>query len=241
MTTARIETVRHGLMADFSETQFPTMVFGVKDWDVAIDLCGTAYGYVEKGFLTAYADGRAIPITPKQAFAIPAQRKLMFRPLASVTAFVAFRMDYIGLPTIVGPVEEPCGRLKYIDGCSDTLLIGPPLKGDPCFNLLHFPVSIDQTKHTHPSIRVGLIHRGEGYCETAEGGEALLPGSVFILAPDAIHAFHTPKSSGMDLTVYHPDSDCGPSHEDHPMLNRTIVEGTSAKQIAAIRTKELAS
>ena len=43
----------------------------------------------------------------------------------------------------------------------------------------------------------------------------------------------------MDLTVFHPDTDYGPTHENHPMLNRTIVEGVSAREIDKIRTKEI--
>ena len=42
----------------------------------------------------------------------------------------------------------------------------------------------------------------------------------------------------MDVVAYHPDSDTGPTHDDHPMLNRTIVEGVSARDIDKIRTKE---
>jgi hypothetical protein len=29
----------------------------------------------------------------------------------------------------------------------------------------------------------------------------------------------------MDVVPYHPDSDWGPSHEEHPMVNRTLVGG----------------
>ena len=137
-----------------------------------------------------------------------------------------------------GPVEDR-GRLKYIDGCSDSLLISPPLKGDPCFNLLHFPAGIDQTRHTHPTIRAGLIHKGSGVCHTQSSTEPLTPGKMFILYPDAIHAFSTLETEGMSLTVFHPDTDFGPTHEEHPMLNRTIVDGISARHIDAIRTKEL--
>src|SRR5262249_24436403 len=112
----------------------------------------------------------------------------------------------------------------YIDGCSDTLLVAPPLKGDPCFNLLHFPPKIMQTKHTHPSVRAGYIHEGRGRCWTANGCEPLLPGSMFLLFPDAIHAFETEESE-MRLTFSHPDPDLGRTQEEHPMLNRTIVNG----------------
>ena len=29
----------------------------------------------------------------------------------------------------------------------------------------------------------------------------------------------------MDVIAYHPDSDWGPTHREHPMLNRTLVKG----------------
>ena len=48
---------------------------------------------------------------------------------------------------------ETVGRLRYIDGCSDTLLICPPRVGEPCLNHLHIPPHTDQTPHTHPSAR----------------------------------------------------------------------------------------
>lgn len=41
----------------------------------------------------------------------------------------------------------------------------------------------------------------------------------------------------MDVIAYHPDSDFGPQDEDHPMVNRTIVDGVSASKLEAIRTK----
>jgi hypothetical protein len=41
----------------------------------------------------------------------------------------------------------------------------------------------------------------------------------------------------MVVMAYHPDSDFGPEDENHPMINRTIVDGMSAAGLAAIRTK----
>jgi hypothetical protein len=40
----------------------------------------------------------------------------------------------------------------------------------------------------------------------------------------------------MDVIAWHPDSDFGPEDDDHPMVNRTIVDGVSAAKIADIRT-----
>jgi hypothetical protein len=59
---------------------------------------------------------------------------------------------------------------------------------------------------------------------------------IFVIPALGEHAFAT---SDDELTViaYHPDSDFGPEDEDHPMINRTIVNGKSARYIDEIRTK----
>ena len=144
---------------------------------------------------------------------------------------------YRGFFTLGGPIEDT-GRLRYIDGCSDSVLISPPKLGDPCLNFLHVPPGVDQTAHTHPSIRVGIIVSGRGICRHLEGEYALTPGDVFILPRDVVHSFHT-VDSNLRIVVYHPDSDCGPSDDAHPMVNRTLVQGISASQIPQIRTQEV--
>jgi quercetin dioxygenase-like cupin family protein len=234
MNAALIQELRHGLMADFSEIDFPSKVYGFKDDTLVIKEAGTAFGYVWNGMAHVTADGRAYTLPKGSFFSLPASFEF---EIVGGIGFIAYRLGYLGL-TLTGRHTEVMGRLKYIDGCSDTLLIAPPLKGDPCFNFLHFPKGIKQTQHTHPSIRAGLIHSGAGWCNTATGREELTPGSMFILYPDAIHGFETDES-GMSLTVFHPDSDFGPTHEEHPMLNRTIVDGVSAKEIDSIRTQTI--
>lgn len=241
MTAARIEHLRHGLIADYSDTPHPTKVYGfAARQKLTIDEPrSTAYGFVAgPGPVSFVVDGEYLEVKVGQFFCLPSARRITVGPEGGM-GFLALRLGYMGIRLVGGPVED-VGRLRYIDGCSDTLLVSPPVKGDPCFNLLHFPVGITQTKHTHPTVRAGMIHRGVGRCITEEGESPLLPGHVFLLAPDAVHAFLTDAHPrGMTLTVYHPDSDFGPTHEDHPMLNRTIVGGVSAKGIDAIRTKEI--
>lgn len=146
------------------------------------------------------------------------------------------RMGYNGVPMLGGPIE-PTGRLKYIDGCTDSLLIPPVKFGDPCFNALYFPPGIDQTEHTHPSMRVGMVVAGSGECVTPDEVIQLLPGMVFIIHEEGQHKFRTLGTDGMIVVAYHPDSDFGPKDEDHPMVNRTIVDGVSASKIESIRTK----
>mmetsp|Transcript_3697 Transcript_3697/g.9507 ORF Transcript_3697/g.9507 Transcript_3697/m.9507 type:complete len:265 (+) Transcript_3697:134-928(+) len=130
--------------------------------------------------------------------------------------------------TLGGPIEQT-GRLRYIDGCSDTLLLPPWRLGQPCLNFLHFPPQTTQTQHTHPSSRVGLVMRGSGTCIYGESGErvALAVGTAFVIPTDLVHAFETVDDI-LDVVAWHPDSDVGPTDDDHPMINRTMVNGVSA-------------
>ncbi len=147
---------------------------------------------------------------------------------------------------------EPEGRLKYIDGCTDSLLIPPVKLGDPCLNHLHFPKGITQTPHTHPSHRIGIVARGSGECVTPFGNLPLYEGMIFVIKewdgeshdvaldgtnqPNGTHKFNT-YDEAMDVIAFHPDSDFGPTDITHPMINRTIVDGKSASAFEHIRTK----
>lgn len=159
--------------------------------------------------------------------------------------------NFKAMTSIGGPIEKT-GRLKYIDGCTDSLLIPPVKLGDPCFNHLHFPNDIDQTPHTHPSHRIGIVARGYGECITPFGNLPLTQGTIFIIKEydgktkskgldgkfyeNGTHSFKTFDES-MDVIAFHPDSDFGAEDENHPMINRTIVNGVSANSIEAIKTK----
>jgi len=158
---------------------------------------------------------------------------------------------YKAVSTFGGPIEDE-GRLKYIDGCTDSLLIPPVKLGDPCLNHLHFPSDIDQTPHTHPSHRIGIVAKGHGECVTPFGDLPLTEGMIFVIKewdgssydtgldgnmhPTGTHKFRT-FDKAMDVIAFHPDSDFGATDVDHPMINRTIVDGVSANQIDSIRTK----
>lgn len=153
---------------------------------------------------------------------------------------------------IGGPIENE-GRLNYIDGCTDSLLIPPVKLGDPCFNHLHFPTNIDQTQHTHPSHRIGIVAKGEGKCITPFGNLPLTTGMIFIIKewdgksygtgldgkeyPVGQHAFET-RENTMDVIAFHPDSDFGATDIFHPMINRTIVDGKPASNFDEILTKK---
>jgi hypothetical protein len=151
----------------------------------------------------------------------------------------------------VGKVEKE-GRLKYIDGCTDSLLIPPVKMGDPCFNHLHFPRNISQTPHTHPSHRIGIVSNGSGECVTPFGNLNLEEDMIFIIKEwDGTtfkkgldgedyeignHCFFT-YLEAMDVIAFHPDSDFGATDINHPMINRTIVKGIPANAIDGIQTK----
>lgn len=133
---------------------------------------------------------------------------------------------YTGLRQLGGPLE-PRGRLRYIDGCSDTLLVCPPRLGEPCLNHLHIPAGTDQSPHHHQTDRLGVIVRGRGLCRTASGELPLEPGIAWRIPPGVVHAFVT-RDEALDVLAWHPDSTFGPRDEEHPMITRTVIEALRA-------------
>jgi quercetin dioxygenase-like cupin family protein len=78
---------------------------------------------------------------------------------------------------------------------------------------------------------------GSGWCKSEEGSRIPLQlGKLFVLPPDTVHGFVS-NDEGMTVIAYHPDSDTGPTDVNHPMINRTIVDGVSASKLPAIQTK----
>jgi len=132
-----------------------------------------------------------------------------------------------GLFHVGGPVEAT-GRLRYIDGCSDTLLVAPTVRGDPCLNYLHLPAGVVQSDHDHPSLRAGVVLRGDGVCVVAGRVEPLTPGVVFVLEAGTTHRFESGWAP-LEIVAWHPDSDFGPTDDDHPMLNRTLRPGSAQR------------
>lgn len=181
----------------------------------------TYYGFSLTPFVierTARDIGGCLTLPAETAFAVRGPAVIH-----GARGFAVARLDFVGFDTFVGPIEHE-GRLQYIDGCTDSLLISPPRFGDPCLNLLYFPPSINQTAHTHPSNRIGMIASGRGRCVTPLGEIDLTPGVVFNIPRNATHAFFT-DTEDMRVIAWHPDTDFGPRDEDHPMLNRTMVNG----------------
>jgi mannose-6-phosphate isomerase-like protein (cupin superfamily) len=182
---------------------------------------GACFGFIQTGRAMVNDGDHQWQLRAGEWFTLPACCTIY--PQAEARVVVTQRIGYQGVAACGGPIEL-LGRLKYIDGCSDTLLACPPLLGDPCLNHLHFPPGIDQTEHTHPSLRAGIVASGEGVCVTPDGETRLTAGLIFVIPTDGRHKFRTDENS-MDVIAYHPDSDWGPTHEEHPMVNRTLVGG----------------
>lgn len=234
MNEFRISSIEQGLMFDLFDQVFPTRAYGWREGLRPLGLgkeSSSFFGFVLRGTTRLSSAGSSYQLNSGQYFSIQEQVEL-----EGGTGIVFERGDYSALNLIGGPVEA-VGRLKYIDGCTDTLLVPPVKRGDACLNALFFPEGIDQTLHTHPSIRLGVVARGRGECRTRNEVIPLLPGNVFLIEEDAVHGFHTGAGMGMLIIAYHPDSDFGPVDEDHPMINRTIVGGVSASALDEIRTR----
>lgn len=223
---------QNGQLYDYSANQYPTRLHALVGENTFHFEPGSSYFlFAYDGF--GYLDGK-FPL-PKHHYAVATEKQNYLQGSEDARILIIERIGYGALFSLGGPIEAT-GRLKYIDGCTDSLLIAPVKIGDPCFNHLHFPPAILQTMHTHPSMRVGVVAKGNGDCVTPYGKIPLFPGQIFIIHEDGEHCFQT-FSSTMDVIAYHPDSDFGPKDEDHPMVNRTIVNGISAKNIDEIRTR----
>ena len=215
--------------ADLLQTAHPAKVFGWNENFSGAHLGATFFGF-SLGATQLTAGPTSATLPGGSYFAAVGEVSLR-----GGRGFVAELPNYTGLPSVGGPIEAT-GRLRYIDGCTDTLLIAPPRRGDPCLNLLHFPPGVLQTQHTHPSVRVGVVVRGRGVCHSEMGDFPLVPGTVFYMLADTVHGFET-RDEEMVVVAWHPDSDTGPSDDDHPMVNRTMVGGVSASKIEEIRTR----
>ena len=177
---------------------------------------GTHFGFVFDGPAELSCTSGNFHLASEMYFAAPGPVEIRGGKGLAISA-----ANYRGFFQIGGPIED-VGRLQYIDGCTDSLLIAPVMLGDPCLNLLNIPRNTRQTAHTHPSIRVGLIVRGSGECVTPRSRYPLHAGLAFVIPAETLHSFHTTTESLL-VIAYHPDSDFGPTHECHPMINRTIV------------------
>lgn len=205
---------------DKRQTMYPSIAFRTEGKDtVNVPPFATAYGIVMQGTVEVSACKTA---QPGEYFCItnPSPASLTIPVSGNVAFFI--RLGYLGQNLLGGPIDES-GRLVYIDGCSDSLLVYPPRKGDPSLNHLYFPPKVEQSFHIHPSLRFGCVLAGKGYAELGDG--KIIPlevGSVFCIEERERHRFVT-KGDSMTVIAYHPDGDWGPEDHNHTMLNRTYV------------------
>jgi len=221
----------HGLLSTFNTDGFPTSLYSWRNEELELPDGPTYFGFVYEGTSTLATRAGQFHLSAGMYFSVPSGARVVGKG----SGIAVSRPGYRGFFQIGGPIEQK-GRLKYIDGCTDSLLIPPILLGDPCLNLLYFPPGINQTQHTHPSNRVGMVARGYGECITPTETIPLFPGQIFIIHADGLHSFRT-TNSDMTVIAYHPDSDFGATHENHPMINRTMVSGVSASVLQEIRTR----
>ena len=231
MTTLLTETVervggyettalRHGLIFDETAGMLPSRLLGFvgpgsERYGTTLS---TTYGYVQSGSVVLESAGNTWgPIPAGHYFS--AVGEFAVSGEGSVALFE--RVGHRGWFSLGGPIESR-GRLSYIDGCSDSLLIYPPRLGDPCMNILWFPHNVRQTMHLHPSIRLAIVVSGTGRAITPDGELPLRAGSVFRLTEMSQHCFYT-DDEPMGIITYHPDTDWGPTDANNPMLNRTLM------------------
>lgn len=219
-TCFRPYPIRHGLLEDLTDDPFAAKVYAWDQSDLDLPDEGTSYGFVAKGEAELTNASGSFRLVPGMYFSQPGKATI-----SGGSGIVISRTDYEGIFQLGGPVEER-GRLRYIDGCTDTLLLAPARWGDPCLNLLHIPPHTEQTQHTHPSFRSGIIVSGQGRCVTPEGTFPLEPGQVFVIPAEGLHSFFT-EEQALRVIAFHPDSDFGPTDEAHPMINRTIIPKAS--------------
>lgn len=185
----------------------------------------THFGFVYDGHAELVVAERSYPLCQGMYFTAVGSATLK----TNGSVLSVSQQEHLGLFSLGGPVESE-GRLRYIDGCSDTLLIPPLVKGDACLNFLKIPPHTNQTSHTHPSFRYGIIVSGAGFCDSPAGSESLGPGKAFFIPANGPHRFRT-EGEPLSVIAFHPDSDFGPHDDDHPMVNKTIVNGVPAAKL----------
>ncbi len=228
--------IDHGLLSDMSNDRFPTRIYAWKESDTIPSLTlkkrGTFYGFVYTGKTKIKTVNNAYTLKAGQYFCFNDEVEIQGGSGMVIEAINSKALDMVG-----GPIENQ-GRLSYLDGCTDSLLVGPVRFGDPCLNAIFLPTGTEQTEHTHPSNRIVMVVQGSGECVIPGGVIPLAPGMIFIIHEESLHKIRVLGDQSMILIAYHPDSDCGPKDDDHPMINRTIIKGVSASTCSAIHTKE---
>jgi quercetin dioxygenase-like cupin family protein len=204
-------------MLDKRNTMYPTYAEKITNAFKTSEAYSSTYGYVLNGEVELPNKWIA---REKEYFSFASHESTDFEVTGTAVFFT--RLGHMHQNNLGGPIEDS-GRLCYIDGCSDSLLIYPSRAGDPSVNLLAFPAGINQTFHIHPSVRLGFVAEGSGNAEMITGEVyPLEAGSIFCIEERENHRFQTINDT-MKIIAYHPDGDWGPTDQNHTMLNRTYI------------------
>ncbi len=212
-----LENPQHFEKLLVNDRRFPSTITAIRK-SVKLKTGGTFVGYVVEGKTILKMNGLTLALRAGCYFSAPKSLEIKLNKGLIV---VIERPDFNGI--LASGMCEKEGRLKYIDGASDSILLSPPKVGDPILNFLHFPKKVNQTPHTHPSYRLTIVAGGEGIGKGKKWKIPLKKGTIVIIDKNEWHGFIT-KNKTMDVITYHPDSDWGPTDENHPMLNKTIFE-----------------
>ncbi len=235
MTTLKTYLVHSKIFEDLSKSSFPILLQTWQDQKIELPDIGTHFGYIHQGSTdlscARLKAAEAYLLQAGMYFALPGKGAIGGE---ASSGMIVTRLNYQGMFSLGGPVEAQ-GRLAYIDGGASSLLIPPVMLGDPCLNAMYFPPHIDQTLHTHPSDRIGIVIAGGGEVKTPQTSTHLEAGTLFLIPAHHLHKFCTGDDS-LTAVVFHPDSDTGFTHKNHPMLQRTIVNGVSAVELPEIQS-----
>jgi hypothetical protein len=220
----KIFNSKEGQFLDLTKTMYPS--YGMmndceQEQSVLFTDYSNVYGFVLDGYAVL---PNGIIAKKHQYFSFWNEKDSVLIVKGKVATFI--RIGFKGQDIVGGPIEES-GRLCYIDGCSDSLLVYPPRLGDPSLNVLYFRPHINQSFHIHPSIRLGVVVKGHGYScimkpDGTEEEIPLIEGTVFCIEERELHRFRT-EDEQMIVIPYHPDGDWGPTDHNHTMLNRTYL------------------
>lgn len=217
-------SIFHGPLLDLRQGEYPTQVFGVAGASLRLAPEDTHFGLITDGTVVLQRGTDRFTLHKGSFFVVPGASTI---DGAAGRCLIISRLRYLGLFQIGGPLEAR-GRLRYIDGCSDTLLVCPPRRGEPCLNHLHIPPGTHQSSHSHPSDRIGVIASGHGHCITGNGRYPLTAGTAWRIPAGSHHCFVTGEAA-LDVLAWHPDTDFGPTDENHPMINRTVLLASSSR------------
>lgn len=208
---------------DLSEALYPVWSQRLTEpWTAPAHLkSGSFYGFLFGGGVLEI-NLRQMRFDSSTCFSLPVHQEDTFLIRPSRWALIVFRFGVQSQTATCEIQPGELGRLNYIDGCSDSIVIYPPKMGDPSLNYLYFPENVKQSFHTHPSHRIGCIIQGSGQAETNEGLLNIEEGSCFSIDPHERHRFLTDQSP-MSLIAFHPDGDWGPTDHSHIMINRTFI------------------